>query len=215
MTFTCAECRTYSCRRPEHDKMPANCPMQTRKELLDQAKLAYEDPETAHFFRESALLEADAYGRFPRLKETIVFCQRMGYTHVGVAFCAALEQEAAVVTKLLRHAGIQVESVRCKCGGTDKTHFGIPQSHFVHPENDFEPACNPIGQAMLLNDAGVEFNIVIGLCVGHDSLFLKNANQLSTVLVVKDRVCGHNPVAAIYLHDHGYWGPMKEDVHEK
>jgi len=189
--------------------------MQTRKELLDQAKLAYEDPETAHFFRESALLEADAYGRFPRLKETIVFCQRMGYTHVGVAFCAALEQEAAVVTKLLRHAGIQVESVRCKCGGTDKTHFGIPQSHFVHPENDFEPACNPIGQAMLLNDAGVEFNIVIGLCVGHDSLFLKNANQLSTVLVVKDRVCGHNPVAAIYLHDHGYWGPMKEDVHEK
>ena len=58
MTFTCAECRTYSCRRPEHDKMPANCPMQTRKELLDQAKLAYEDPETAHFFRESALLEA-------------------------------------------------------------------------------------------------------------------------------------------------------------
>jgi len=38
----------------------------------------------------------------------------------------------------------------------------------------------------------------VGLCVGHDSLFLKHSKALVTVLVNKDRVLGHNPVAALY-----------------
>jgi uncharacterized metal-binding protein len=35
--------------------------------------------------------------------------------------------------------------------------------------------------------------------VGHDSLFFKFADAPTTVLAVKDRVTGHNPLAAIYL----------------
>lgn len=210
MNYTCAECKILSCRKPRHDNMPANCPMRVHPELLQESRQAYEEPETKRFFVQSAYLEADAFGRFPRLKETIIFCQRMGYTHVGIAFCSALAKEAAEVCKLLRAAGLTVDSVRCKCGGVNKPEFGIPQEHFVHKENDFEPACNPIGQAMLLAERDTQFNIVIGLCVGHDSLFLKHSQAMSTVLVVKDRVCGHNPVAAVYLHDHGYWGQMKE-----
>jgi uncharacterized metal-binding protein len=58
--------------------------------------------------------------------------------------------------------------------------------------------CNPITQAEILNEAGTDFNVLVGLCVGHDSLFLKNAEALTTVLVTKDRVLGHNPVAALY-----------------
>lgn len=210
MHYTCAECKALSCRTPGHDNMPKNCPMRLQPELLEEARESYRLPENAEFFIQSAYLEADAFGRFPRLKETILFCQRMGYTHVGIAFCSALAKEAAEVCKLLRAAGLEVDSVRCKCGGVDKTNFGITREHFVHKENAFEPACNPIGQARLLAAQNTQFNIVIGLCVGHDSLFLKYTQAMSTVLVVKDRVCGHNPVAAIYLHDHGYWGEMKE-----
>ena len=33
--------------------------------------------------------------------------------------------------------------------------------------------CNPIAQAKLLNQAKTEFNICLGLCVGHDSLFYR------------------------------------------
>jgi uncharacterized metal-binding protein len=58
--------------------------------------------------------------------------------------------------------------------------------------------CNPITQAEILNQAKTDFNILMGLCVGHDSLFLKHSKALSTVLVTKDRVLGHNPVAALY-----------------
>jgi len=43
----------------------------------------------------------------------------------------------------------------------------------------------------------------------HDSLFFKYAKGLTTVLVAKDRVLGHNPVAALQLADSYYsrmWG---------
>jgi uncharacterized metal-binding protein len=64
--------------------------------------------------------------------------------------------------------------------------------------------CNPISQAEILNNEGAEFNIVVGLCVGHDSLFFKYAKAPTTVLVAKDRVFGHNPAAALYLSSSYY-----------
>ncbi len=68
----------------------------------------------------------------------------------------------------------------------------------------FESMCNPIAQAFVLNDEKTEFNIVMGLCVGHDSLFLKYSNAPCTVLAAKDRLLGHNPLAAIYTIDSYY-----------
>ena len=47
--------------------------------------------------------------------------------------------------------------------------------------------CNPIMQAKLLNSEKTDLNIVIGLCVGHDSLFYKYSDALCTTLVTKDR----------------------------
>jgi len=61
--------------------------------------------------------------------------------------------------------------------------------------------CNPITQAKLLNQAKTDFNIMLGLCVGHDSLFLKYVKGLTTVFAVKDRVTGHNPMAPLHLRD--------------
>ena len=53
-------------------------------------------------------------------------------------------------------------------------------------------------QARFMNDKPTDLNVVIGLCVGHDSLFTKHSDALVTTLVVKDRVLGHNPAAALY-----------------
>ena len=64
--------------------------------------------------------------------------------------------------------------------------------------------CNPIFQAKVLNQQKVDFNILLGLCVGHDSIFFKYVEAPTTVLAVKDRVTGHNPLAAIYLSDFYY-----------
>jgi uncharacterized metal-binding protein len=40
-------------------------------------------------------------------------------------------------------------------------------------------------------------NVIIGLCVGHDSLFIRHSAAPVTYLVVKDRVHGHNPSAGL------------------
>jgi uncharacterized metal-binding protein len=42
------------------------------------------------------------------------------------------------------------------------------------------------------------FNILVGLWVGHGSLFFKYTKALATVLIAKDRVPGHKPTAAHY-----------------
>ena len=68
----------------------------------------------------------------------------------------------------------------------------------------YEAMCNPILQAKLLNEQKTDFNIALGLCVGHDSLFYQYSEARVTTLVVKDRVLAHNPVGAIYCAD-GYF----------
>ena len=55
--------------------------------------------------------------------------------------------------------------------------------------------------AHVLNRAETQFNICLGLCVGHDSLFYRYSQAPVTTLVAKDRATGNNPVAAIYCAD--------------
>ena len=55
-----------------------------------------------------------------------------------------------------------------------------------------------------LNKEKTDFNIALGLCVGHDTLFFKHSEAQVTVLAVKDRVLAHNPLGAIYLADSFY-----------
>jgi uncharacterized metal-binding protein len=94
-------------------------------------------------------------------------------------------------------------SMNCKAGGVPKEEIGIKDEEKIYQETN-EAMCNPIYQAKLLNHEKSEFNILLGLCVGHDSLFFKHAQAPTTVLAVKDRVMGHNPLAAIYLSESYY-----------
>jgi len=99
--------------------------------------------------------------------------------------------------------GFDMISVVCKAGRVPKEAIGIGEEEKVAP-NTFESMCNPVLQAMILNDEKTEFNILLGLCVGHDSLFFKYAQAPCTVLAVKDRLLGHNPLAAVYTLDSYY-----------
>ena len=196
--YTCADCTILGCQKASREgiKLPANCPMR-QKEMMDAVLDEYRKPEIHKFYKTSGSVEATGYGVWPRLKEIIEFCQRMEYKKVGMAFCGGFKKEAEIVAGIFREHGIYLESVICKTGGYDKCEVGLTDAEKVHP-GGFEPLCNPIAQAQLLNDAGCEFNIVLGLCVGHDSLFMANSKALCTVLAVKDRAMGNNPVAAIY-----------------
>ena len=64
--------------------------------------------------------------------------------------------------------------------------------------------CNPVAQARLLNASATGLNVVLGVCVGHDALFFQHSDAPCTVLAVKDRVTGHNPLAAVYTMESYY-----------
>jgi uncharacterized metal-binding protein len=138
-----------------------------------------------------------------RIVEICEFAEKMGFKRLGLAFCIGLAKETGIVEKILKDRGFEVISVLCKAGRTSKEMIGITDKDKINRGTD-ESMCNPIFQAKLLNRSKTDFNILLGLCVGHDSLFFKYAEAPTTVLAVKDRVTGHNPLAAIYLSDSYY-----------
>lgn len=207
--YTCADCAVLACYR-EGKEMPGNCPMKNT-ELFAESMQKYRDKEIGKFFLTAAAIEAEGYCVWPRVKETIEFCRRMGYSRIGMAFCVGLRREAKVIASLLREHGFTVESVVCKTGGIAKSEVGIPPEHQVEPGKR-EAMCNPIAQAKLLNAAGTEFNLVVGLCVGHDSLFYRYSDAMVTTLIAKDRVLAHNPAGAVYCAEGYFRKVLKSDA---
>ena len=206
--YSCAQCSIHACYQQDHSKMPANCPMR-QTDQMQQAFAVYSQPAYHEFYVQSCIVEAEGYGEWPRLRETIEFAKKLGYTRLGMAFCYGLRREAKIVDSLLRRHGFEVVSVICKAGGIDKGEAGIPASYRVRPQRSFEAMCNPVAQAMLLNSQHTQLNISLGLCVGHDALFSKFSQALVTTLVVKDRVLANNPAGAIYCAE-GYLAPRLE-----
>ncbi len=208
----CAKCalsrKERICMNPK-GKASKGCPTVGEKKLVDQAKKHYKNPEIVEFARQASIQEGECYtGREkkpyimhptkPRIQEICEFARKMGYTRLGLVFCVGLTKEAAIVGDILKNHGFEVVSVVCKVGAIPKEEIGVKDNEKIFI-GEHESMCNPIAQAMIVNEEKIEFNVLLGLCVGHDSLFFKYAKAPTTVLAVKDRVTGHNPLAAIYL----------------
>jgi uncharacterized metal-binding protein len=125
-----------------------------------------------------------------RVAEFVHFCHGAGYSHVGVAFCVELYRETQILVHLLRRF-LQVTPVCCKIGGRRISEEEIP-SRPCHI------ACNPAGQAAVLNRRGTEINAIVGLCIGCDLVFAQRSRAPVTTLFVKDRSLANNPVGALY-----------------
>jgi uncharacterized metal-binding protein len=210
----CAYCpeTVRACRQGEAaERGPGFCPTKVDPQAQDLACALYDDPETRRISQESARVEAEGYCKWTRVEEIVEFARKMGFRKLGIASCISFVDHAYVLTGILESHGFEVVSVACKNGSIPKEALGLQDNEKVRP-GQFEALCNPLAQAELLNEHGAELNIVMGLCVGHDSLFFRHAKGLSTVLVAKDRVLGHNPVAALNLAESYYsrlWGPLK------
>lgn len=200
MAFSCAFCGKHSCDKNDLGNAPQGCPS-LETQFTDVAGLY--DEVDIKLAKTAALVEASGYGKNTRVEEIMDFARRMGMKRLGLAFCAGLKQEALTFAKILEENGFEVVSAICKMGGNDKEKLGVAEEEKIHP-HQFEPMCNPIAQAKYLDAHGAELCIMIGLCVGHDTLFMKHVKAPATVLAVKDRVTGHNPLAAVYLSDSYY-----------
>ena len=85
----------------------------------------------------------------------------------------------------------------CMCGALSSDDVGLPEEEKI-VSGSRQPMCNPIGQAAVLDGEGCQLNILLGLCVGDDTLFIRHSQAPVTVLAVKDRVLAHNPLGLLY-----------------
>ncbi len=171
MSAECATCESYMCRTGSVDAAPDECPMHGVFPSFDELYSTNEQRRLAH---QSALVEAEGYCRWTRLEEIVQLSSRMGFARVGIGHCPSTAREAQQVAKLLRDRRIDT---------------ALP------PRAD---TCDPVSQAAFFAESDTQFNVIAGMCVGHDALFIRHSQVPVTSLIVADRRFRHNPVAALY-----------------
>jgi uncharacterized metal-binding protein len=184
----CAKCKTVDCYTKGKDCTG----------LKDEFAVLYQgDPQAQAIMRTAAELLVEGCMHLPRVQEIILFANKMGLRHLGIAFCAALHREARQLAELLE-GQFQITSACCKVCGIEKEEFNLPKL----PDHNPDIICNPVGQADILNREKTELNLVVGLCLGHDMLFNKYSAAPVSTVIVKDRVLANNPAGALYSP---YW----------
>ena len=170
-------------------------------DTIKESATFYMNPDQRKLASNAGIVEAAGYAEWPRLREIAEFAKLMGYHKLGLAFCVGLKDEALLVAQFFEGLGFEVCSVNCKVGAIHKDEVGIPKEYQGISKTGYAigySTCNPVGQALVLERAGTELNIMLGLCVGHDSHFIKCSKAPITILATKDRVTGHNPLAVLY-----------------
>ena len=217
--YNCAKCIKNYCYHRDVEHAYPTCPSKAEEEGLSKALGEYKD-EDLKFAQVAAEVAVDRYGGKSRIEETIDFIRRMGYHKVGLAFCYALKEEARLFANLMEATievepilteineekkkeenekeSITVESLICKVGSVGREKLDLKDFNTASI-----PMCNPIAQAEFLNNQKTELNILLGLCIGHDTLFIKYSDAPVTILAVKDRLYKHNPVEG-FTDEKGY-----------
>ena len=131
-----------------------------------------------------------------RLSELTYFALEMNYRRLGVAFCVELLEPTEILVGVLRRF-FDVHAVGCKVGGHRLD--GPPDMSGDQGTGAFGGiACNPLGQAAVLNRHGCDLNVAVGLCIGADAVFARASEAPVSTLIVKDRSLAHNPIGALY-----------------
>lgn len=209
---SCTECGLLNCyRRNKH--FPDFCLTESvpAKDVAETVALYSDDGIDGKMARAAVEIEGKFFGKLTRVEEIIAFAKRLVARRIGIATCIGLVEEARIFARILRVNDLEPYSVLCKVGSVDKTEIGTPEELKVC-RGCFEGICNPVLQARLLNQAKTDLNVIIGLCVGHDSLFIKYSEAVVTTLITKDRVLGHNPAAALYGYKSYYKRLMEPNL---
>ena len=184
MPVECAQCRRYACRTGRLDALPEACPMHGP---FPDFESLYQEASTREFAYHAARIEAEGYARWTRVEEVVQSARRLGMKRLGIAHCRDTRREATLAARFFSERGFTVT---------------LPP-----PTED----CDPLGQALCFRQEETELNVIVGMCVGHDALFIRHSGAPVTSLVVRDVRLGHNPVAALYTR-RGY---LKSALYER
>jgi uncharacterized metal-binding protein len=186
-------CKKQGCWRGPDEGIPGYCQANNYIDEIEKAKDAYGNEDVIDLYKAACVVGAVNDGYRPRIEEAIDFARQMKFSKIGFAVCTALSYELEVITKLFTRDGIEVISAGCAIGRVSAAARGVPEL-----KKYLNSGCNPIGQAEILNREGTQLNFILGLCMGHDILFTQHSNAPVSTLIVKDRLMGNNPAAALY-----------------
>jgi len=144
------------------------------------------------FLVQSALVEAEGYCRWTRIREVVEFARKLGYNRLGLAHDPDMAPLARKVARFLEDSGFEP---------------------VLSPDS---VAHDPLALARKFRDTATELNILSGMCVGHEALFIRESRAPVVGLVARDVRLRHNPGAGIYTcrsylkrELFGHWNPLE------
>jgi uncharacterized metal-binding protein/predicted Fe-Mo cluster-binding NifX family protein len=173
--FNCLRCSNKECEQGEI------CP------YLCEFKPTQADKSQKKILEISSDISFEGDRNLCRLSELIYYAVDMNYKKIGVAFCTELQEATEILVSVLRRF-FEVVPVSCK----------IQTTNVAANPSDVASPCNPKNQAALLNMMKTDLNILVGLCVGVDSIFVQESFAPVTTLFVKDKSLANNPIGALY-----------------
>ena len=180
--LTCTDCALNGCEFVDGPR-PSFCP--SNEFVLEEQgwlQQRFAEPENRRIIEAAATSANEAFwGKLSHLEETLIFARELGARTIGIASCVSLATEARAAARVFEAHGFEVVGALCKIGGVTFGDLGIERERCTEKM----ALCNPIYQAKVLNEANADLNVVMGLCTGHDSLFLKYVEGLCTFLTPK------------------------------
>lgn len=210
----CTDCGIRSCINcnVNHEKdMPGFCLTRQFEKESEQVEAKYQGEEAMRIMRGFLNIDPTGIhgGQASRVEMLIKLFHNLKVKKVGIACCYALLNEARVFAKILRVNGFEPVGVNCKVGTLNKQNMGIPADHDPYLG---ESSCNPILQAEILNDSRTDYNVILGLCVGHDAIFSKHSEAPVSTLAVKDFALAHNSIAVLHMADYYYKSLIRDPI---
>lgn len=217
VAVSCADCKAWACfpdvsgAKGGKREPPPYCPANAQKEVGEKALAKYSGKDK-EFARNATLIENACYAidpdtgaailpmitLHPRAEEIIMLAKISGYKKLGLAFCLELQKEARLYTDILENNGFEVVSVSCKAGAIPKEEFGVTGKEKLYGPGSEETMCSGLIMAELLNSEKTGMNVLMGLCVGQDSLFYRYAEAFTVPFVIMDRVYGGATMEGVY-----------------
>ena len=172
----------------QHEKAPEQCAAKVHAEVLEQAReiCRTEGTHARKIWEAFAPLIDTGGAQKSRVEHIVDFSRSLGVKRIGIASCLRYIKDAYFVQGLFQKEGFQVPAVFCKVGGWQTKDIDIEK-------NTDWIICNPIGQAMILNELGCEIEVTLGLCMGHEMIFNKYAEGYVTNLYVKEKISHERP----------------------
>lgn len=209
-SLNCKNCGTTACEYTDRTQPDFCAQNKISKELRSEAHCLYEIPEN-HAIMAAAAKVSEKTSSSTRVQDTIKFANLMGAHHIGIASCTIMLQETRTLARLLEDAGFTVETVGCKLDSNRRADLGLepPMSG-----GEGGVVCNPIMQALMLNEAKTDLNVMVGICVGHDALFSKYSDAPVTTFCTKDFLAANNPCAVLYTAQSCYKKKLRNTIEE-